>query len=149
MKFKIGVIMNADGYSCVPHQSIRCVKHSLKLLSHSLPRNCCLDLRLKPGNNSFMDYYSLVLDSYLTPQSCQISISSSKLSLDDWISDKNIFICFMLSSAIHSVILKNKKLFLIKNQCIFFPPYLVQDDAICPIISPKVFSDLVFGLSRN
>ena len=145
MKSKIGILLNADGFSCIPLQSISCVKKTLKSLRYYLPSDCHVNLRLKPGNNCILDYCSLIIDSYANPRYCRFSISKPSVPLDKWIIDKDILLCLSPSSAIDSILSHNKKIFLIKNECCFFPSYIFIDDSSCPVISLSELPQLILN----
>ncbi len=145
MKFEIGIIMNADGFSCFPVQSIQCIKYNLKLLGNLVPSYCHIVLRLKPGNNSRLDYLSLVINSFLDPRCCQISLSKPSIPLSEWISSRDILACFLPSSAIECAAFHYKKVYLLKNNCNFFPNYITLDDSTCPLISPKDFCNIILN----
>ena len=148
MKFKIGVIMNADGFSSYPLQSIQCIKYNLKLLGHHVPRYCRIDLRLKPGNNSRFDYFSLVISSFLDLQCRQISLSNPSIPLAEWLVSKDILVCYMPSSAIQCAAIHNKKVYLLKNNCNYFPNYITSNDSLCPLISTTELCDLILNPNK-
>ena len=101
MSYKIGVIMNADGYSCIPFQSIPCVKSNISLMEDWF-NYCHIDIRFKPGNNSKLDYLSLLLFPGLT-SSCQISLSDPSIPLGKWITDNDLIVSYF--PLLHSIML--------------------------------------------
>ena len=132
--------MNADGYSCIPLQSIQCVKSNISLMGRLVPNYCHIDVRLKTGNNSYLDYFSLLIFSWLNPKSCQISLSDPSIPLGEWIARNDLIVCYFPSSAIHYAASCNKKVFLLRNKCNFFPSYIIQDDSLSPLVT---LSDIV------
>lgn len=147
MTYRIGVICNADGYACVPLQSTQCLKNSIRLLAKLLPAYCRIDLRLKPGNNSSFDYISLLISSFFDHESCQISLSDPQKPLADWMLSKDILISYSPSSAFEYAASLDKLVYLIKNQCNFFPSYIIQDDLICPLLSPFELVSLITAMN--
>ena len=125
MRFKIGIIMNTDGFSCFPVQSIQCIKQNVKLLAKLVPNYCHIELRLKPNNNCSSDYFSLAVKSFFDPHCCKISLSNPSISLSEWIISKDLLICYYPSSAIDCATLHNKKVYWLKNDCIYFPSYIL------------------------
>ena len=145
MSYKIGVIMNADGYSCIPFQSIPCVKSNISLMGRLVPNYCHIDVRLKPGNNSTLDYLSLIALSWLNPKSCQILLSDPSIPLSKWITGNDLIVSYFPSSALHYAASCNKKVFLLRNKCNFFPSYIVQNDSLSPLVTLPEIVDLILN----
>ena len=137
--------MNADGYGCIPLQSIECVKSNISLMGRLFPNYCHIDIRLKPGNNSKLDYLSLLILSWLNPQSCQISLSDPSIPFGEWINRNDLNLCFFPSSVLHCAASLNKKVFLVKNQCNFLPSYIIQNHSLTPLVTLSEVVNLILN----